>query len=495
MKKILLALLVSLPLLSQAQIFTPNLNLQLPPQGTTNWTGIVNGNFTKLDSALGILQNPFMGNWNVGTSYSKAQIVTRLGAVYISLINGNLAFDPSTSPAQWQIMLTTANPHSILSSVHSDTTVASILRGDGFFAVGATPTWQRVPHSTATGGYFKWNGVDIVPSSLAAAGVGTCAGGQFVTALNGDATPTCNAVTFADGSAASPGIPFTNEVSTGFWRRTTSRIDVSLAGTTGIEWDGANKATRIGSGWVYGWSSNTDPTVTGADTALSRDSANVVDVGNGTQGDKTGRTNQNTVGLYTTSNTLPATVSNDTAGGILIVTNAGKGWQVNNSTGQLQGFEGATVLMQGSTSGSTVLQPSATASGTLTLPAATDQLIARATTDTLTNKRVTQRVVTLSSSTTFTPDGDNSDMTYMNMTGVAGTLTIAAPTGTPTDGQKLILRIKTTNAQTYSFNATYRFSTTTTAPTTLAAGKTDYIGLIWTAVDSKWDVVAVDQGH
>lgn len=133
--------------------------------------------------------------------------------------------------------------------------------------------------------------------------------------------------------------------------------------------------------------------------------------------------------------------------------------------------------------------------GSQTMFTATDTFVGRSTTDTLANKRITQRVVTLGTSTTFTPDGDNSDVTFMNMTGVAGTLTIAAPTGTPTDGQKLTLRIKTTNAQTYSFNATYRFSTTVTAPTTTAAAKTDYIGLFWNNTDSKWDVVAVDQGH
>jgi hypothetical protein len=116
-------------------------------------------------------------------------------------------------------------------------------------------------------------------------------------------------------------------------------------------------------------------------------------------------------------------------------------------------------------------------------------------TERLQNKRNDPRIVTLSTSTTFTPDSDNSDETVMNMTGVAGTITIAAPTGTPTDGQKLIIRLKTTNAQTYSFNATYRFSTSIVAPTATTATKTDYIGCIWNALDTKWDVVAVDQGH
>lgn len=51
------------------------------------------------------------------------------------------------------------------------------------------------------------------------------------------------------------------------------------------------------------------------------------------------------------------------------------------STGAVGRFK-----IAGTTSGSTTLDASATASGTLTLPAATDQLVGRATTDTLTNK-------------------------------------------------------------------------------------------------------------
>lgn len=114
---------------------------------------------------------------------------------------------------------------------------------------------------------------------------------------------------------------------------------------------------------------------------------------------------------------------------------------------------------------------------------------------TLTIKRITPRATALTTSSTVTANSDTTDIATMVMTGVTGTLTIAAPTGTPTDGQKLIFRINATNAQTYSFNATFTFSTTTVAPVTLAAGKTDYIGAMWNATSSKWDVVAVDAGH
>jgi hypothetical protein len=92
--------------------------------------------------------------------------------------------------------------HNLLSASHGDTTAAAAVRGDGIFAIGVTPTWQRLAHSAATGGYFKWNGTDIVASTGAASGTGTptACTNQFVTGLtlNADAAPTsylhnCNA--------------------------------------------------------------------------------------------------------------------------------------------------------------------------------------------------------------------------------------------------------------------------------------------------------------
>jgi hypothetical protein len=111
-----------------------------------------------------------------------------------------------------------------------------------------------------------------------------------------------------------------------------------------------------------------------------------------------------------------------------------------------------------------------------------------ATAQTLTNKRVTPRVNTVASGATITPTADLSDM--YTVTALAVPATIAAPSGTPTDGQRLLLRIKDNGtARALTWNATYRVIGVT-LPTTTVASKTIYVGCIYNNADSVWDVVA-----
>lgn len=112
-------------------------------------------------------------------------------------------------------------------------------------------------------------------------------------------------------------------------------------------------------------------------------------------------------------------------------------------------------------------------------------------TQTLTNKRLTPRIGTTASSATPTPDADAHDQ--YNVTALAAGATFAAPSGTPTDGQKLTLRVKDNGtARTLGFNAIYR-AIGVTLPTTTVISKTLYVGCIYNAADTKWDVVSVAQ--
>lgn len=101
--------------------------------------------------------------------------------------------------------------------------------------------------------------------------------------------------------------------------------------------------------------------------------------------------------------------------------------------------------------------------------------------------RINPRIGTATSSSTPTPSADSHDQ--YNLTAQTTGMTWGAPTGTAVDGQKMMLRIKTASAQSIAFNSIYR-AMGITAPTTTAAGKTTYIGIIYNAADTKWDIIA-----
>jgi hypothetical protein len=108
---------------------------------------------------------------------------------------------------------------------------------------------------------------------------------------------------------------------------------------------------------------------------------------------------------------------------------------------------------------------------------------------TLTNKRVTKRVSTTASSATPTPNADTDDV--YTVTALAAAATFGAPTGTPTEGQMLIIRVKDNGtARALSFNAIYRFSTDLAAPTTTIISKTLYMGFMYNSADAKWDCLS-----
>jgi hypothetical protein len=132
--------------------------------------------------------------------------------------------------------------------------------------------------------------------------------------------------------------------------------------------------------------------------------------------------------------------------------------------------------------------------GTLTLPTSTDTLIARATTDTLTNKRITARISTTASSATPTPNADTDD--EYTVTALAAGATFGAPSGTPTNGQKLIIRVKDNGTiRALAWNGIYRAGTSVALPTTTTLSKTLYVGFIYNSTDSKWDLMAYTDGY
>jgi hypothetical protein len=110
-------------------------------------------------------------------------------------------------------------------------------------------------------------------------------------------------------------------------------------------------------------------------------------------------------------------------------------------------------------------------------------------TATLTNKRINSRVSTSASGSSLTPDVASYDQ--YNYTALAANLTINAPTGTPTDGTKLLFRILDNGtARTLTWNATF-VEIGSVLPTTTTANKTVYVGCVYNANNTRWDVIAV----
>lgn len=106
---------------------------------------------------------------------------------------------------------------------------------------------------------------------------------------------------------------------------------------------------------------------------------------------------------------------------------------------------------------------------------------------------IVPRVVSVASESTITPNIATTDQ--YQVTALATSATLASPTGTPINGQKLVIRLKDNGTQrsltwTTGSNGSYR-AIGVDLPTTTVANKTYYIGCIYNSTALRWDVVAV----
>lgn len=113
-------------------------------------------------------------------------------------------------------------------------------------------------------------------------------------------------------------------------------------------------------------------------------------------------------------------------------------------------------------------------------------------TTTLSNKRINPRIVTAASYTTDTGTAlDVSTCDEFDVTAQAGALKLNNPSGTPVNGQKLIVRIKDNGtAQNLTYDTQFRASTDLALPSTTVSGKVLYLGFIYDSTDSKWTLLA-----
>jgi hypothetical protein len=127
---------------------------------------------------------------------------------------------------------------------------------------------------------------------------------------------------------------------------------------------------------------------------------------------------------------------------------------------------------------------------TITVPDADLTLVGTSTTQTLTNKRITPRVSDVAYAAALDVNADNFDVLACDS--LTGNVAINAPTGTPTSGQRLAVRLTqdATGGRTITYDAA--FVTATASTTTLSTTETREF--MWHAARAKWIQVSVSTG-
>jgi hypothetical protein len=100
------------------------------------------------------------------------------------------------------------------------------------------------------------------------------------------------------------------------------------------------------------------------------------------------------------------------------------------------------------------------------------------------------RVQQVASSATVTPVAGTNDL--VEVTAQAAALALANPSGTPVNGQAMIIRIKDNGtSRTISFGADYRAFGTSITSISTTISKWKVITMIYNSTDSKWDVMSI----
>jgi hypothetical protein len=195
----------------------------------------------------------------------------------------------------------------------------------------------------------------------------------------------------------------------------------------------------------------------------------------------------------TTNATRYLTFTSASTGNITTANVSSTKLQFNPSTGVLT--LGAALPVSSGGTGAATLTGVVIGNGTSAFTVKTNptgDFVGTTDTQTLTSKRLNPRSVNASgTSGTITPNGDTTDIYVAE--GLTGSTTFDTPSGTPVNGQKLLIRIKDNGTiRTLTWTATsgaFR-EIGITLPTATVANKTIYVGCVYNSADSFWDAVA-----
>jgi hypothetical protein len=473
--------------------FSPLLGLALPTTGDLSgtWGTTVNDSITQLLDSAVAGTTTLSADADVTLSTTNGAANQARNAVILWTASNGATTRNITAPAQSKAYtVLNAGTGSIVLRGAGPTTGVTIVSGETCVVAWAGADFVKVATSVADGvATISFGSTGLTPST-ATSGAVTVAG-TLAIANGGTGATTASAARTALGATTlgSNLVTITNPSAVTFPQfnanNTVSSLDAASFRTAIGAGSGGGSVTTVG--WTGGIVTVTNPTTTPAFT-IAGTSGGVPYFNSGTTWATSAALAASSLVIGGGAGAAPATTTTGTG----VVTAVGS---AVNTTGGLvtqSGTLAASALLLGG-GASTAIASTTTGAGVVTaLGVAANAATGFITGDgtaTLSNKRIDPRNVVAASASTLTPDVSVGDI--YAYTALAAGLTINAPIGTPTDGDKLIFRLLDNGtARALTWNATYTVIGVT-LPTTTVINKTTYVGCIYNANNTRWDVIAV----